>query len=113
MYPTLFSHQIIIADTNFKEIKKNDIILFKENDEILIKRVKGVEGESYLASAPPCGYFLPNKYIPNSKILQEKSIEAKIIPHNYYFVLGDNSNQSLDSRCIGLVNKANVVALYK
>ena len=39
-----------------------------------------------------------------------RDFELKVtIPEGYYFVLGDNRNNSIDSRYIGLISKDDIV----
>lgn len=56
----------------FKEPKINDIVAFKDNNKIFVKRIKSVK-------------------------------------NNKYFLIGDNHNDSYDSRKIGFVNRKNII----
>ena len=47
MSPTLNDHQIVLI-LKTKNIKKNDIIVFSFNNQELIKRVIGIEGEYFV-----------------------------------------------------------------
>lgn len=116
MYPTLNNNEILLLKKYDKKIKRFDVVVLKYKNEKLIKRVIGLPGENVK--------YENNKLYINNKYIKEKFIknidtddfnieeilndgEFKI-PNNYYFVVGDNRNNSIDSRIIGLINKKNI-----
>ena len=89
MEPTLPQNSIIIGTRLFAELKTGDIIVFQKDGVLLVKRIAGCPGEridltkiSYMDSVP----------IP---IFEQEVIT---VPENTYFLLGDNTQDSWDSR---------------
>jgi signal peptidase I len=109
----------------FKKPKRGDIIVFiypKDRSKDFIKRVIGTEGEKveihrnkiYINDKlinDPWGHFDEKK----DSIIMEK-YGPEIVPQNSLFVLGDNRDNSQDSRFWGFVNinavKGNAFIIY-
>ncbi len=115
MNNTLYDGQIMILNKisyHFNDIKRFDIVVVKTNDKKIIKRVIGLPGETL-------------KYVNNTlfidgvevkePFLEEKTADFDIkelnyskLPRDCYFVMGDNRDNSSDSRIIGCVNKKQI-----
>ena len=75
MEPTLKTGSLILGLRIFDELKTGDIIIFKHGGSYLVKRIAACEGD----------------------ILIHQQAQVTV-PRNYYYVLGDNSENSHDSR---------------
>lgn len=98
----LFGQEII--SEKWKAPERFDIVIFKYPDDesqLFIKRIIGLPGESveirdgkvYIDSS---GTPLDDSFLPEE---MEGSYGPYEVPENSYFMLGDNRNNSWDSRC--------------
>lgn len=120
MQYTLNNGDITILDKisyKFINIKRNDIVSIYDNDsKYIVKRVIGLPGE-YVE-------YKNNKLYINGKEIEENYLKDTItknfkltelgyerIPKDMYFVLGDNREESLDSRDpnIDLISKKDIL----
>ncbi|MCH4236506.1 MAG: signal peptidase I [Clostridium tyrobutyricum] len=110
MEPTLHSGQTLKAQKDISKIKRGDIIIFRfpEKNKVLIKRVIGLPGEKIRIEN--------EKVFINDKVLDEPYIKEQmnssldenlpvdfVIPVDAYYVMGDNRNNSNDSRSLGVI----------
>ena len=89
-------------------------------DEPIVKRIIATEGETLKidfsdGSVWVNGEKLNETYIKEPMWLQEDGEIPEVIPKGYSFVMGDNRNNSLDSRskAIGLINNNNIIGKVK
>ena len=116
MEPTLHPKDIMILNKSayyFNDPERFDIVVVSMPDEYLIKRVIGLPGENI-------------KYVDNTLYVDGEKIEEPIadletddfdieelgateIPDDSYLVLGDNRDNSLDSRELGFISKDQIL----
>jgi signal peptidase I len=114
MAPTLEpGDQIVVTRYIGSAPERGHVIVFRSTagtDELMVKRVIGLPGDlvdSRLGRVRVGGHTLPESYVLRSAA--SGAIEPQVIPASSYFVLGDNRDDSLDSRTWGVVPHANVV----
>lgn len=104
MFPTLQDHRLALATKNVGEIQRGDVIVFKNDDENVVKRVAMVAGDSFVEMQYD-GYWL----MPMSNDAMHRLIglgqpwHRVTIPRGYVYVIGDNPGESVDSREFGPV----------
>lgn len=115
MEPNFHTGQYLIVDKisyRLHSIERGDVIVFvppKEANRDFIKRVIALPGERV--------EIRQGRVLINGKLLQEPYITVswnytygpQVVGENEYFVLGDNRNNSSDSRMWGLLPRKNVV----
>ena len=104
MEPTLKKGSYLIAVRIYASLDTGDIIIFQRDGELLVKRIAAVGGDKVdlgrLSYAQ--GWTVP-----------KQDDEVIVVPKGCFFVLGDNTEKSFDSRYWEemFVKEADVVAM--
>ncbi|HEY0141889.1 MAG TPA: signal peptidase I [Thermoanaerobaculia bacterium] len=108
MAPTLVTgDQVVVTPYFLGQPHRGDVVVFRSPlaaDELMVKRVIGVPGDlidSRLGRVRVGTHTLVEPYV--ARQAATGAIPAQIVPSGSYFVLGDNRDDSLDSRSWGVV----------
>lgn len=119
MDKTLKEGEILLLEKIDKKYKRYDIVVIKENNERIIKRIIGMPGESVKIVEGVIyinGEAIEDKYASSyTGDFSLDKFDLDVIPENSYFVLGDNRIVSKDSRLLGPINKKQIQgkAIYR
>ena len=100
---------------HFHEPERGDVIVFQQADSKLdyIKRITGLPGESVEIKSSTVYIHKGDKVItldePYIKEPAGRNFRGNTIPEKHYFVLGDNRNNSNDSRNDWLVQRKEII----
>lgn len=116
MLPNLQDNNVVILnklDYRLNDIKRFDVVVVNYNGEKLIKRVIGLPGEHVEYKN---GLLYINGFVTDENFTHADTNDFKLetigylkIPGDKYFVVGDNRNDSVDSRVIGLIDKGDIL----
>lgn len=101
------------------DIKRFDIVVIKENNKLIIKRVIGLPGETveYKDNVLYINGKKTDDPYPSTETEDFKidDIGHVKVPGDTYFVMGDNRNDSLDSRYpqVGVISKTQILGRAK
>lgn len=121
MEPTLSDNDNLIVDKisyRFEDPKRYDIIVFPflyEEDTFYIKRIIGLPGETVQIDENGAIYIdgevLQESYGREVMVSAGRASEPITLGEEEYFVLGDNRNNSSDSRdpSVGNIQRSNII----
>lgn len=116
MEPTLSDNNVIILnklDYKLNDIERFDVVVVDWNGEKLVKRVIGLPGEhvEYKNNELYVDGFKTEEDFNHATTADFKleTIGYLTIPGDKYFVVGDNRENSTDSRYIGLIDKEDIL----
>ena len=90
--------------------QRGDVVVFRHGDLVLVKRVIATQGD--LIASRLGRVVIGGKAIAEPYVAQQGSsgaIAPQIVPHDCYFVMGDNRANSLDSRSWGVLPRSAII----
>ena len=118
MKPAFNNGDKIFIDKNWSELKRGDVITFlypKDRSKWYFKRIIGLpeevveirQGKVYID-----GQILDEPYVDDSYNQAKANFPPRKVPEYQYFVMGDNRDNSSDSRYWGTVDKDLIQGKY-
>ena len=114
MYPTLKEEEKLFLYKQaytFGTPERGDIIVFRSNDKLLVKRLIGLPED--MVEIKNSQLYLNGKLYPENYLSSDLSrypdFGVTIVPPDCYFVLGDNRPVSVDSRSFGSISENDVL----
>lgn len=105
MQETLHTNDILILRRTSK-INRYDIVVANHNGDKLIKRVMGIPGDKIKCVSGII--YVNNEEVSNYGYGTSFDFAQVILGENEYFLIGDNREDSLDSRYFGPVEKSDI-----
>ena len=108
MLPTLHSGDLVLLQTIGYVPEPGDVVVVTKksfSDEPIIKRVIAVGGQTVTIdldnkTVSVDGQVLDEPYI--NEVMLNEGVKEYVVPEGHYFVMGDNRNNSSDSRSISV-----------
>lgn len=114
MEPTLYNNERMLVSKftyRFNEIERGDIVVthFPNDKDNYVKRIIGLEGDKIKSLNGQL--YINDEQVDEPYIKDKMLVDFKetIIPEGRYFVMGDNRNNSRDSRSVGFLDKSMIM----
>lgn len=108
MQPTVEDRELVLIHKK-QTPNRYDLVAFSQDDKLLVKRVIGVPGDSYIRSGNRLLLAAPDTADQFSVTILLTEYVAAVLPtsgvlkEDEYFVLGDALSVSRDSRTFGMI----------
>ncbi len=118
MKPSFNNGDKILVDKNLNDLKRGDVITFlypKDRSKWYFKRIVGLPGETIEIREGKVyidGQLLQEPYVEEEYNQANANFPPRRVPEYQYFVMGDNRDNSSDSRYWGMVDKELITGRY-
>ncbi len=118
MMPALNDGDRIIIDRGFEKLERGDIVVFlfpMDQSRSYIKRIVGLPGDTIDIRDGEVfvnGKLLEEPYVDSRYNESKRSLAPLKLDENRYFVIGDNRDNSSDSRFWGPVERKLIYGKY-
>ena len=115
MYPTYQDKQIISISDDVSNVRRNDVVIIRRDNENYIKRVIAVPGD--VIDIKEDKIYINGTYTEDMEGISENVTDVQDYPlklhDKQYFVIGDNRMNSWDSRSksFGVVHESEIFAM--
>lgn len=90
MEPTIPAGSAILGSRIFGDLDRGDIIVFQHDGKTLVKRIAAVGGDTVYLNDRDCSFTINQEKADATRVLT--------VPEGSFFVVGDNRENSRDSR---------------
>lgn len=104
MSPSYQHNNLVFVNTAAKNYSKNNVIILRYGKEKIIKRICAEQGDTVEIRAD--GIYINQVFITDNNEYKETQY---FLGENEYFVLGDNYEQSTDSRYFGIISESQIL----
>ena len=108
MLPTLSDGQLLLAATHVSELQRDDIIVFQQEGQRCVKRIVAVSGDRVLLKDG--AIYVNETFLPHYAYWGEET--SYTLQEGAFFVLGDNTRNSRDSRDFGPIKLEQIQFKY-
>lgn len=104
----LFDNGDILIVKKWSAPQKGDVVTayIEELDCVVVKRIVATSGD--YVTLKDDGVYINDEFLMSIANTGAGTGIDMIVPENHYFLMGDNENNSLDSRELGCVGKNNI-----
>lgn len=115
MSPTFHHTDVTYFTKDISELSQGDIVVFKHDNDVFVKRIKAVPGSLYYRNNNlPTTFDIEyvNVFKNNYNFIHKNHIEMLQLEYDEFFVQGDNSAMSIDSKTYGPIRKKDIIGKY-